>query len=355
MRKIIHIDMDAFYASVEQRDNPDLQGKPIAVGGNEKRGVTTTASYEARVFGVRSAMPGWQAKKLCPDLIFVPLRFEAYREASHQIRAIFKRYTDMIEPLSLDEAYLDVTNNKLGIDIATDIAKRIKEDIKRETNLTASAGVSYCKFLAKIASDYEKPSGLTVIKPHEALAFIEKLPIAKFYGVGKVTQTKMEKLGIFTGADLRNYNKLDLIKKFGKSGAFYHDIANGIDERPVVSDQIRKSYAVERTLENNLTDILQVHEYSEKIIDSLWAGIQKHNLKGRTLTLKVKSADFEVRTRSVTTPSYLIDKTVIRELFRKLIDQNIEICINIRLLGVSLSKFENQKVNESNIQLDLFS
>jgi DNA polymerase IV len=353
MRKIIHIDMDAFYASVEQRDNPDLRGKPIAVGGDEKRGVTTTASYEARVFGVRSAMPGWQAKKLCPDLIFVPIRFDAYREASTKIRAIFRRYTDLIEPLSLDEAYLDVTENKINEPIATVIAQRIKDEIFAETQLTASAGISYCKFLAKVASDMNKPNGLTVIKPHEAVAFLEKLPVGKFYGVGKVTKAKMESLGIHTGADLKKWSKVDLMKTFGKSGGFYYNIVRGDDQRPVQPNQIRKSYAVERTFDTNITEMHEVYNFGEFLIDKLMVGIEKHNLHGRTLTLKTKNADFIIRTRSVTLDQAMINKDVLTSLFHKLIADNEDICQNLRLMGITLSKFDHEALSKKDGQLTL--
>jgi DNA polymerase-4 len=355
MRKILHIDMDAFYASIEQRDNPFLQGKPIAVGGNEKRGVTTTASYEARTFGVKSAMPAWQAKKLCPHLIFVPLRFEVYREVSQIIREIFFRYTDLVEPLSLDEAYLDVTINKKGISTATEVALRIKEDIFNETKLTASAGVSYCKFLAKIASDYRKPNGITVIRPHEALAFIDSLQIHQFFGVGKVTKEKMERLGIYTGKDLRQWSQIDLIKNFGKAGSIYYNMARGIDDRPIQSKQMRKSYAVERTVENNLLNMEEVLDLARKIIDNLWNGLEKHNLKARTVTLKTKNDNFVVKTRCFTSPLYIDQKQNLSDIYLNLIEQNHDICYNIRLLGLSVSNFEHEKQNSFNGQMDLFS
>jgi len=254
-RKIIHVDMDAFFASVEQRDNPELKGKPIAVGGGSKRGVITTASYEARPFGIRSAMPGFKAKAKCPDLIFVKPRFEVYGQVSKQIREIFSRYTDLIEPLSFDEAFLDVTECKVDLEFATDIAKAIKADIEQETSLTASAGVSYCKFIAKIASDMNKPDGLTVIKPKQAISFLESLPVEKFFGVGKVTAQKMKSRGIYTGKDLKEWSQYDLIKQFGKPGRFYYDIVRGIDDRPVKVERERKSLGIERTFEDPIDDL----------------------------------------------------------------------------------------------------
>ncbi len=351
-RKIIHIDMDAFYASVEQRDNPELRGKPIAVGGGEKRGVTTTASYEARVFGVKSAMPGWKARELCPDLIFVKPRFEAYKEVSRQIRAIFKRYTDLIEPLSLDEAYLDVTSNFINEPIATVVAERIKDDIFNETQLTASAGVSYCKFLAKIASDMQKPNGITIIKPHEAIAFLEKLPVTKFFGVGKVTAAKMNAQGIHTGQDLKTWSKLNLSKSFGKSGTFYYNIVRGIDDRPVDSDRIRKSYAVERTLDENLSNLDDIHAFVDKLIESILKGIDKYQLQAHTLTFKTKNKDFVIRTRSISVKSAIVDVETLQFLAHKLIDDNQDICTDLRLLGLTLSNFEHERTTNSG-QLEL--
>lgn len=354
-RKIIHVDMDAFYASVEQRDNPELRGKPIAVGGGSKRGVTTTASYEARKFGVKSAMPGWKAKELCPNLIFVKPRFEAYKEASQQIRAIFKRYTDLIEPLSLDEAYLDVTDNKVDNPIATDIALEIKEAIKKETNLTASAGVSYCKFIAKIASDVNKPDGITVIKPHQATKFLEELPIRKFYGVGRVTAEKMNNLGIHNGADLKQWEKHKLIKYFGKSGGFYYDIVRGVDNRAVKPNRIRKSLAVERTMVDDLTDIVSIREATKEIAVKLYERITKAKYFGRTISLKVKNKDFEIRTRSYSAPQLIRTLEEIDALGQKLIDDNLDICQNLRLIGLTISNAPDRKSSkDSNGQLDLF-
>jgi DNA polymerase IV len=359
-RKIIHIDMDAFYASVEQRDNPALRGKPIAVGGGEKRGVTTTASYEARKFGVRSAMPGWKAKELCPELIFVKLRFDAYKEASRHIRAIFEQYTDLYEPLSLDEAYLDVTQNFKEIKYATDVTKEIKNEIFYQTGLTASAGVSYCKFLAKIASDFQKPNGITVITPRKALSFIDALPIEKFYGVGKVTADKMKSLGIHTGADLKTWEEEKLKTYFGKAGGYYYNIARGIDERSVEPNRERKSIAVERTYEENIDDLDEVHLKIEYIAQKLHAAITKSNFHGKTLSLKIKNRDFQIKTRSVTIDESFTSYDVILGHARQLVDSNQEICTKLRLIGLTVSNNEqDRKVQAVDIQkpveIDLFN
>lgn len=353
MRKILHIDMDAFYASVEQRDDPSLRGKPIGVGGGEKRGVLTTCSYEARKFGVRSAMPGYKAKELCPDIIFVPPRFEAYGEVSRQIREIFSRYTDRIEPLSLDEAYLDVTECKVDIPYATDIAKAIKADIQRETQLTASAGVSYCKFIAKIASDVNKPDGITVIKPHQAIKFLEELAIEKFYGVGKVTAKKMKALGIYNGADLKTWSEIDLVKRFGKAGKFYFDIVRGKDERPVQSNRIRKSLAVERTLEENLTTLVDVATRLDQIIEKFWERLTRSDKFGRTITLKLKTSSFDIITRSKSFPKPVDDKDQIREIVQRLLRDNYEDGVEIRLIGVTSSNFVSEEKEDEGGQLKL--
>ncbi|MBK8699462.1 MAG: DNA polymerase IV [Saprospiraceae bacterium] len=340
IRKIIHIDMDAFYASVEQRDNPDLRGKPIAVGGGEKRGVTTTASYEARKYGVKSAMPGWQAKKLCPELIFVPPRFDIYKAVSKQIREVFLSYTDVIEPLALDEAYLDVTINKMGMDIATEIAGRIRQDIFEATQLTASAGVSYCKFLAKVASGIQKPNGLTVIKPHQALDFLEKLPVFKFYGVGKVTASRMEAQGILIGKDLLGWSRVDLVSLFGKAGNFYFDIVRGIDERPVETHRPRKSYAVERTLDEDLEGMQAVLDFALLLAGKLMTGLQRSDYFGRTLTLKLKNRDFITRTRSVSAKHPITGLEDLNFFTEKLVTENADLCQHIRLVGLTISNAE---------------
>lgn len=338
-RKIIHIDMDAFYASVEQRDNPELKGKPVAVGGGSKRGVLTTASYEARKFGVKSAMPGYKAKAKCPDLIFVPPRFEAYKEVSRQIREIFSRYTDIIEPLSLDEAYLDVTECKTDLIYATDIANAIKEDILRETQLTASAGVSYCKFIAKIASDIQKPNGITVIKPKQAIVFLESLAIEKFYGVGKVTAKKMKDKGIHTGKDLKEWSKLDLATHFGKSGRFYYDIVRGIDNRPVNVERVRKSLGIETTFDEHLTTIVDLETNLLALIGKFLARLQKNDSYGRTLTLKLKTADFQIMTRSQSLDFPIRSKEKITAMSLQLLRDNFEDGMSIRLMGLTSSNF----------------
>ena len=297
-RKIIHIDMDAFFASVEQRDNPELRGKPVAVGGSRERGVVAAASYEARTFGVRSALPSVTAKRRCPDLIFVTPRFDVYKAVSLQIREIFAEYTPIIEPLSLDEAYLDVTENLKGIASATEIAEAIRAKIRRETNLTASAGVSYNKFLAKLASDQNKPDGLFVITPKMGPAFVEHLPVEKFHGVGPATTAKMNRLGIATGLDLRAQTLPFLQQHFGKSGPYYYWIARGVDERPVRADRVRKSIGAENTFASDLHTFETMRDALEPIIAKVWRHCQATCIQGRTVTLKVKFADFQQITRS---------------------------------------------------------
>jgi DNA polymerase IV len=297
-RKILHVDMDAFFASVEQRGNPELRGKPVAVGGSRERGVVAAASYEARKFGVHSAMPSVIAKRKCPDLIFVTPRFEVYRAVSLRIREIFAEFTPVIEPLSLDEAYLDVTENLRGLTSATEIAERIRAKISAETNLTASAGVSYNKFLAKLASDHRKPNGLFVITPKMGPSFVETLGIEKFHGVGPATATKMHRLGIETGRDLRAQALPFLQRHFGKSGSFFYWIARGIDERPVRSDRIRKSVGAENTFSQDLHDFGSMREALQPILDRLWRHCENVGVRGRTVTLKVKYADFQLITRS---------------------------------------------------------
>lgn len=334
--------MDAFYASVEQRDNPELRGKPIAVGGGEHRGVTTTASYEARVFGVRSAMPGWKAKQLCPELIFVKPRFEAYSQVSKQIRAIFSEYTELIEPLSLDEAFLDVTENKKGIEHATEVAKLIKAAVLEQTGLTCSAGVSYCKFLAKVASDMNKPDGITIIKPAQALAFLEKLPIEKFFGVGKVTGEKMKKLGIETGADLKTWSKIALAKRFGKLGIHFYDIVRGIDNRPVRNDRKRKSLAIERTFNEDLSDLQDIKTVLIDLIPKFMARLRKADNFGRTLTLKFKTSDFQTLTRSRSFDYFVVEESEIKQACLQLLEENIDAFESIRLLGIAASNLQKQ-------------
>ena len=342
IRKIIHIDMDAFYASVEQRDNPKLKGKPVAVGGDSPRGVVAAASYEARKFGIHSAMASVTARKKCPELIFIAPRFDIYKSVSKQIHEILIEYTSLVEPLSLDEAFLDVTNDKKHICSATLIAKEIKKRILEKTGLTASAGISNNKFLAKIASDYDKPDGLFVIKPEEAEAFIEKLPVDKFFGVGKVTSRKMHKMGIVTGLDLKKYSRNDLIVYFGKVGSYYYDIVRGIDLREVDPERDRKSVGAERTFETDLVTLNEIYTELYKIGQILEERLRKINFKGRTLTLKVKFEDFEQITRS---------KSFNQALTMELINQTaIELASQIdyankgtRLLGLSVSNSSEDK------------
>ena len=296
-RKIIHVDMDAFYASVEQRDNPELRGKPVAVGG-QHRGVVMAASYEARKYGVRSAMPSVTAKRRCPELIFVKTRFDVYRAVSQQIRAIFLHYTDLVEPLSLDEAYLDVTEDRHGLGSARAIAEDIRRRIREETGLTASAGVSYCKFIAKLASDHRKPDGLCVITPEKGPEFVASLPVARFHGIGPVTAKKMEQLGIVTGADLRDWGLPALEAKFGSSGRWYWRICRGIDDREVKPDRPYKSVSAERTFDEDLSDPERLAAELERIAGYAWDRVKRAEVIGRTVTLKVKFGDFTIITRS---------------------------------------------------------
>lgn len=354
MRKIIHIDMDAFYASVEQRDFPAYRGRPLVVGGPPtSRGVVATASYEARSYGIHSAMPCSRAFKLCPQAIFVPPRFDAYKTVSAQIRAIFRRYTDLIEPLSLDEAYLDVTTDKQEIGSAIDIAKRIKDAIRDELKLTASAGVSVNKFVAKIASDMDKPDGLTFIGPSRVERFMEHLPVEKFFGVGKVTAAKMRQLQLFTGADLKRLTEADLVRLFGKSGRFYYRIVRGIDERAVQPNRELKSVAVEDTFAHDLGRWDSMEEELSKIARKLATRLQNRNLKGRTFTLKVRFADFRLITRSHSLSYYTDEFEPVLELARQSLRAVVaEDNMPIRLLGISASNFDRVKL--ASAQLSLF-
>jgi len=332
--------MDAFYASVEQRDFPEYKGKPIAVGGSPNgRGVVAAASYEARKFGVRSAMPSRQAFQLCPDIIFVRPRFDAYKNVSTKIREIFSRYTDIIEPLSLDEAYLDVTADKQNIGSALEIAIQIKKAIKDELNLTASAGVSSSKFVAKIASDMNKPDGMTFIGPSKIESFMKQLPVEKFFGVGKVTAKKMKDMNLHTGADLKQLSEQYLVRYFGKSGKFYYKIVRGIDERTVQSEREIKSLAVEDTFEHDLISIEEMHTELSKLADKIAFRLQKNQLEGRTITLKLKYHDFRqiTRNQSFTEPVY--DYAIIFETAKKLLEHTDLQDKKIRLLGISLSNF----------------
>lgn len=340
-RKIIHIDMDAFYASVEQRDNPELRGRPVAVGGNSERGVVAAASYEARKFGVRSAMPSVTARRKCPDLIFVRPRFDAYRAISQQIREIFARHTPLIEPLSLDEAYLDVTENRRNIPLATDIAESIRADIRAETGLTASAGVSYNKFLAKLASDQNKPDGLFVITPRMGPAFVEALPVARFHGVGPATAAKMQRLGIEHGRDLRDRSLDFLERHFGKAGPFFYWIARGIDDRRVRPDRIRKSIGAEDTFFTDLHDFNAARDSLRPITEKVWRHCERLSLHGRTVTLKVKFADFRIVTRSRSLPVPIASLEELDWLGNALLAPLFPVEKGVRLLGITVSSLGN--------------
>ena len=341
-RKIIHVDMDAFYASVEQMDNPALKGKPLAVGGAEKRGVVSAASYEARKFGVRSAMSGYLAKRNCPDLIFVPPRFERYKEISLKIRNIFFDYTDLVEPLSLDEAYLDVTTNKKGNPSASLIAEEIRQRIFNEVGLTASAGISINKFLAKVASDYNKPNGQKTVNPEEVISFLEELEIRKFYGVGKVTADKMYHLGIFTGKDLKQKSVEFLREYFGKSGDYYYHVVRGIHNSEVKPNRIPKSVGAERTFDENLSSEIFMLQRLENIATELEKRLKKSKISGKTVTLKIKYSDFTLQTRSKTLPYYIADKSLILETTKELLYQE-KLENSVRLLGISLSNLNTEK------------
>lgn len=348
-RKIIHIDMDAFYASVEQRDNPELRGRPVAVGHAGERGVVAAASYEARKYGVHSAMSSQKAMRLCPELIFIPGRMEVYKEVSGQIHEIFHEYTDIIEPLSLDEAFLDVTENKKNIPLAVDIAREIKQRIREDLGLVASAGVSYNKFLAKIASDYRKPNGLCTIHPDQALDFIAKLPIESFWGVGPVTAKRMHTLGIHDGAHLRAWSLEGLTREFGKAGALYYNFSRGIDLRPVEAVRVRKSIGCERTLEHDINNrssvVIELYHTAKELINRLSA----KDFQGNTLTLKVKFHDFTQITRSITQPHKLTTLEVILPLAKQLLTEVEYEDHPIRLLGLSVSNPREQEDDSKSV------
>jgi DNA polymerase-4 len=341
VRKIIHIDMDAFYASVEQRDDPDLRSRPVAVGYPAKRGVVAAASYEARRFGVRSAMPSTVALRRCPELVFVPPRFDVYRAVSRQIHAIFSNYTPLVEPLSLDEAYLDVTNNLSGISTAWETAKKVRAHILAETRLTASAGVSCNKFLAKLASDHRKPNGQFAILPDEAEAFVATLAIAKFHGVGPKTAAKMHELGIETGADLRRHSVAFLQERFGKAGNWYFEIARGRDDRPVQPDRERKSSGSETTFPEDLTDPARIEAGVMAMADDVWAWCEKTNCRGRTVTVKIKWANFQISSRSRSIEAAIETSDKLHELALELIRTVFPPQRGIRLVGVTLSNFRS--------------
>jgi DNA polymerase-4 len=345
-RKIIHIDMDAFYASVEQRDNPELRGKPVAVGYGQARGVVAAASYEARKFGVYSAMPSVTAKRKCPDLIFVPPRFDVYKSVSKQIHEIFALHTKMIEPLSLDEAYLDVTENLQGIVSATYIAEDIRAKIREQTGLTASAGISYNKFLAKLASDHRKPDGLFVITPAMGPAFAEALPVKKFHGVGPATASKMHSLNIETGLDLKAQTLPFLQHHFGKAGRYYYWIARGVDERQVSPDRARKSIGAETTFMQDIHDRESAIKELLPLIDKLWRHCTSTSIRGKTVTLKVKYADFQQVTRSRTSEAPLSTQKELEQMSFDLLDVIFPSAKGVRLLGVLMSSLDTAEIME---------
>ena len=335
--------MDAFYASVEQRDAPELRGRPVAVGGSRERGVVAAASYEARQFGVRSAMSGAVARRKCPELVFVKPRFEVYKEVSRQIRAIFAAYTPLIEPLSLDEAYLDVTENLKGIALASEVARDIRAEILRQTQLTASAGISYNKFLAKLASDYRKPNGQFVIRPEQGLAFVEKLRVGEFHGIGPATAARLNQLGIFTGLDLRQQSEAYLRQHFGKAGGHYYLIARAQDPRPVRPNRIRKSIGSETTFEHDLTTYDDLWPRLLQCLDTTWGHAQRLQVRGRTLTLKVKYADFQQITRSRSLLAPLQHREQAEYLSQELLRALLPVAQGVRLLGITLSNLESQE------------
>ncbi|WP_319499423.1 DNA polymerase IV [uncultured Draconibacterium sp.] len=350
-RKIIHVDMDAFFASVEQLDHPELRGKPIAVGGTSDRGVVAAASYEARKYGVRSAMSSKVAKRKCPNLIFVKHRFERYKEISAQIRSIFLEYTDLVEPLSLDEAYLDVTYAKKGLPSATLIAKEIRQRIFEETGLTASAGVSYNKFLAKVASDVKKPNGMFVVTPDKAKDFIDQLEIRKFFGIGKVTAKKLNDIGVWYGRDLKMIDRLELTRMFGKAGNYYYDICRGIDNREVQPSRERKSVGAENTF---LQDLFLEDELNNELLiiaEKVWGRADRSGVKAKTVTLKFKYADFEQHTRSKTIEPYINTKERFITESLKLMKSEGGFVKGIRLLGLTLSNFLHEQEGEIGVQL----
>lgn len=340
-RKIIHVDMDAFYASVEQLDDPSLRNKPIAVGGGGSRGVVAAASYEARKYGVRSAMSGIIAQRNCPDLIFVKPRFERYKEVSQQIRVIFHRYTDLVEPLSLDEAYLDVTENKLQLFSATKMAEQIRAEIFETTGLTASAGISVNKLVAKIASDYNKPNGQKTVPPEEVLDFLEVLDVRKYHGIGKVTTKKMYALGLFTGKELKEKSVDFLTQHFGKAGAYYYNAVRGIHTSPVKPSRIPKSMGAERTFRENLSSELFLEEKIKAVADELEKRINRNKVSGKTITLKIKYSDFIIQTRSKTLSFFISDKSMIIEHALQLLYQE-KLQNSVRLIGVTISNLNTE-------------
>lgn len=353
-RKIIHIDMDAFFASVEQRDFPELRGKPVIVGGHPgQRGVVAAASYEARAFGIHSAMPSSRAHRLCPEAVFVKARFEVYRKVSEQVRSIFRQFTDLVEPLSLDEAFLDVTDNKKSNPSATWIAKEIRQMIFVQTNLTASAGVAPNKFLAKIASDINKPNGMYVIPPNMTGTFIAKLPIGKFFGIGKATEKKMHELGIFSGADLKTWEETELIRHFGKSGHFYYEIARGRDGRAVSPHRIRKSVGVEETYDVDLVQLDRMKKELDTLGAVLAGRLGKAKLAGKTITLKLRYGNFDTVTRSQSQSHFVAEASRLSSIAKELLEQNFQEGQTVRLLGITVSNLNNQPKPSSKLQLAL--
>lgn len=346
LRKIIHVDMDAFFASVEQRDDPELRGKPVAVGGASGRGVVAAASYEARRFGVRSAMPSLRAKSLCPDLIFVRPRFEAYRDVSRQIRAIFRHFTAHVEPLSLDEAYLDVTDDIRGIGTATRIAELVRARIKAETGLTASAGVSYNKFLAKLASDQNKPDGICVIRPGDGARFVRDIPVRRFHGVGPRGAEKMARLGIATGGDLAAKDIAFLRQNFGSFAEYLFRAARGIDLRPVRANRKRKSLGGERTFFDDISAGHALHEKLDEIAGIVWERIAESGARGRTVTLKLRYADFRIHTRARSLERFVADQAEFTRIGHELLDEQLPLPLPIRLMGLTLSSLEGEKDEE---------
>jgi len=353
-RKIIHVDMDAFYASVEQRDNPQLRGRPVIVGGDPGgRGVVATCSYQARRFGIHSAMSCARAYRLCPQAVFVRPRFAAYREVSMQIREIFHRYTDLVEPLSLDEAYLDVSENKPGIKSATWVAQEIRQQIHQTTGLTASAGVSYNKFLAKLASDMQKPDGLTVVTPEQAQQLIDSLPVRRFHGIGRVTEKRMQNLGILTGADLKQRTRQELGRHFGKAGGYYYHIARGIDLRPVTPNRVRKSIGKETTLSEDVADIGQMLTILGDLAERVATLLEAKETSGQTITLKVKYADFQTVTRSFTRDEPISDATEMLQLAEELLEKTAAGQRAVRLLGLTISHLTTDIPLVESLQLEL--
>lgn len=354
MRKIIHIDMDSFFASVEQRDFPEYKGKALAVGHLGPRSVVAAASYEARKFGVYSAMPMAVALRKCPDLIVVPHRFDVYKEVSAHINSIFHKYTDLVEPMSLDEAYLDVTQTKKGPNSASLIAMEIKKELVQETGLIASAGVSYNKFLAKIASDMDKPDGFYLIKPEDAVSFLEELEVGLFYGVGKITEDKMHKLKIFKGSDLKRLSLQEQVKHFGKAGSYFYNAVRGIDERPVLTSRERKSIGAERTFETDLTDLEEVAEKLEAITEIMWNRCEASGKTGKTLTLKLRFADFRTITRSSTSNKGFTRSELNALAISLLPSEDIQER-GIRLLGLTMSNFKGEnRQNTAQLKIDFF-